>query len=527
MDTRIVSAPGKFSKTPLKPAGQLIFDKLHTAQKNSVALCEIKTGTTCTFGEVLTTSVTLATNLRGSFQIGKNTNITIISENSHKFCIAALAGLYLAAPIHLLNPGYTSYELKKFLTMSRPKLVFCSGQCAEKVNSLKEEFSFVETVVVFDSKGSTVAYDDLVKNGASSDFEFEDIGDLAEHVAYICNSSGTTGLPKGVMVPHENIRLNFSHFEDDELYPLAPQNCIIQVAPFFHVHGFNNFICAIYSGVKILIMDQFEPKLYLESIQDFGVNKLIIVPSLGNFLATSPLVDDYDLSSVEELYLAAGGLSKESEKTILEKFKLKYIRHTYGLSELACGVIMSPVGGGKPGSCGKLTPGHEAKIVNPETGQVLGANQPGEICLKGGAMKGYINDPVKTRETIDSNGFVHTGDLGYYDEDFDFFVIDRLKDLIKYKSFQVAPLEIEQILLQHHGVKDVAVVGKPDDRFGELPVAFVVQRERAQVGESEILEHVRKYVCVEKQLHGGVRFVEEIPRNAIGKILRKQLRDML
>jgi 4-coumarate--CoA ligase len=188
---------------------------------------------------------------------------------------------------------------------------------------------------------------------------------------------------------------------------------------------------------------------------------------------------------------------------------------------------MSPVGGGKPGSCGKLTPGHEAKIVNPETGQVLGANQPGEICLKGGAMKGYINDPVKTRETIDSDGFVHTGDLGYYDEDFDFFVIDRLKDLIKYKSFQVAPLEIEQILLQHHGVKDVAVVGKPDDRFGELPVAFVVQRERAQVEESEILEHVRKYVCVEKQLHGGVRFVEEIPRNAIGKILRKQLRDML
>lgn len=211
----------------------------------------------------------------------------------------------------------------------------------------------------------------------------------------------------------------------------------------------------------------------------------------------------------------------------ISRFNLSVIRQVYGLTELAAAAFITPVCSGKPGSCGKVTQGHQVKVVDPQTGNILGYNQTGEIRAKGAAMIGYINEPEKTKDAFDNDGFIKTGDLGYYDQDLYFYIVDRMKDLIKYKAFQVPPLEVEQVLMMVPGVKDVAVIGKPDERYGELPVAFVVEEEGVELQEEELVGHVARFLTAEKQLHGGVRFVEKIPRNEIGKILRKQLREML
>ncbi|EFA08410.2 Luciferin 4-monooxygenase-like Protein [Tribolium castaneum] len=487
MESRIITAPLKNIKIPYESVGKLLHDRFNSFPENATALVKVKASVTWTYHELATKSKNLAVNLQEQMKIAKNDVIAIVSGNSGEFWVVTLAALYLGAPVHLLNPRYTTYELKRYFELSRPKLIFCVSEALDKVQEVGKECHFIEKIVLFDeapdaSRGTT-RLGDLLKNPCSI-FEFETIEDLEDQVAFICHSSGTTGLPKGAMITHANVWLNLCHSDDDDLYPKSP-NPIVNVVPVYHVHGFSLSYTSLYQGVKIVIMDNFQPKIYLENVQNHGVRKLFLVPSLGDFLANSPLVDQYDLSSVKEIYLAAGVLRKNTEEKILDKFKIVTIRTVYGLTELAAAIFIIPVNGGKSGSCGRVTPGHQVKIVDPETGNPLGCNQTGEICVKGFAMKGYVNDAGKSREAFDSDGFVRTGDLGYYDQDLYFFIVDRMKDLIKYKSFQVPPLEVEQVLLMFPGVADAAVVGRPDERCGELPVAFVVREKGAEVDESE------------------------------------------
>lgn len=176
---------------------------------------------------------------------------------------------------------------------------------------------------------------------------------------------------------------------------------------------------------------------------------------------------------------------------------------------------------------GALKIGVYAKIIDPDTGRTLGPNQRGELCFKGDCiMKGYIGDVKSTQSSI-IDGWLHTGDIGYYDEDFEFFIVDRIKELIKYKGFQVPPAEIEAILLTNPKVKDAAVIGKPDEEAGELPMAFIVSQPNAQLNEQEIIDFVAQRASPAKRLRGGVTFIDEIPKNPSGKILRRLLRDSL
>lgn len=169
-----------------------------------------------------------------------------------------------------------------------------------------------------------------------------------------------------------------------------------------------------------------------------------------------------------------------------------------------------------------------AKVIDPATGKALGPNQHGELCFKGSQiMKGYIGNDAATKETIDENGWLHTGDIGYYDEDYEFFIVDRLKELIKYKAYQVPPAELEAILLTNPKIKDAAVIGLPDENAGELPLAFVVKQEGVDINEAEIKKYVADRTSPAKRLHGGVRFIAEIPKNLSGKILRRELRALL
>lgn len=208
------------------------------------------------------------------------------------------------------------------------------------------------------------------------------------------------------------------------------------------------------------------------------------------FLAKNSIVDEFDLSSLKMVLCGAAPLTKELEDLVRERIHIPLIRQGYGMTEGTVGFTSQTDRNHKPGSVGMLNSGIWGRIVDPETGEVLGPYQRGELQFKGNTvMKGYIGDVIATQSTIDSNGWLHTGDIGYVDDEGEYFIVDRLKELIKYKAFQVPPAEIEGILLQHSGISDAGVVGLPDENAGELPLAFVVRKDK-NITEKEIMDFV-------------------------------------
>ncbi|KAG5882798.1 hypothetical protein JTB14_035628 [Gonioctena quinquepunctata] len=461
-------------------------------------------------------------------------NISINSENRLEFCIVPVATLFSGATFAPLNPDYTPGELKHVLSLSKPKIIFCSSKTVDKICSILPEHPYVKQVVLFDSQETShrnvVSYRDIIRGAESDevDDEYRAVAiDPKETVATILCSSGTTGMPKGVMCTHDNMttyidisRTTLSHMAEND----DPADPMMGLIPFFHSFGFMLMFLNLLRGKMMVVLGKFRPKLFLEAIQKFKVTRLIVPPPVLVFLLKSPMVQNYDLSCIKEIRSGAAPMGKEMEKELKDRFKVGHVSQAYGMTETTLGVLLSPPGMSKVGSCGKIVAGMLAKVID-EDGNPLGAYEEGEVCFKGPLiMKGYVGDPKSTESTIDKDGWLHTGDVAYYDDDGYFFIVDRLKELIKYKAFQVAPAELEALLLTHPSIHDSAVIGLPDEDAGELPIAFVVKRPGKKLTEREVEKFVEDNVSPQKRLRGGVVFVDEIPRNPTGKILRRVLR---
>ncbi|XP_026314673.1 luciferin 4-monooxygenase-like [Hyposmocoma kahamanoa] len=302
----------------------------------------------------------------------------------------------------------------------------------------------------------------------------------------------------------------------------------LALIPWFHAYGFITSCAMMSLNFQVVFLIRFDEKQYLETIQKYKVNMTTLVPPLAVFLAKHPLVTNYDLTSLNEIWCGAAPLSSEVQKTITARTGIPLIRQGYGLTEVTMACCVDVLGRVKEGSCGPPAPGMKIKVIDIETGKKLGPKQEGELWIKSPLrMKGYMGDMASSDALFDAEGYVRTGDIGYYDNEGYFFIVDRLKELIKYKGFQVAPAELEALLLQHPAIADCAVVGLPDEVAGELPLAFVVPQPGVKVTESDIVKYVGSKVSSAKHLRGGVIFVTEIPKNASGKILRRGLREML
>ncbi|KAJ8928177.1 hypothetical protein NQ314_019239 [Rhamnusium bicolor] len=298
--------------------------------------------------------------------------------------------------------------------------------------------------------------------------------------------------------------------------------------PFFHAYGLIVSLTSIMYKRKIIVLREFEEDRFLKAIQDHKISLLPVAPPLAIFLEKTPKLLNYDLSCVKEIICGAAPLSGNTELALKQRLKNVSIRQAYGLTEATLAITMIDKMSARPGSSGKVVPYMSCKVRDPETGKSLGPNQVGELCFKGPMiMMGYYNNEKATRESFTSDGWLKTGDLGYYDNEGLVYIVDRLKELIKYKGFQVAPAELEAILVNHPKVRDVGVVGLPDDLSGELPLAFVVKHEGVNVTEKELQDYVAGLVSPQKRLRGGVIFVPDIPKNPSGKILRRQLRQKL
>ncbi|KAI9320580.1 hypothetical protein BX666DRAFT_1909283 [Dichotomocladium elegans] len=351
-----------------------------------------------------------------------------------------------------------------------------------------------------------------------------------DDVAFICYSSGTTGLAKGVMLTHRNLisqtLLMIGMDEEERIDDVA-----LGFLPFYHIFGLS-VLClnAFYKMQTVVIIPRFELQMFCELIEKYKVTLVSIVPPVAVALAKHPLVAKYDLSSIRTLGCGAAPLGKEHIDALSKRLPAT-LKQGYGMTETTSGVIAQGPSGGTPGSIGILGPNMECKIVD-EKGNALGDDQEGELLLRGPSiMKGYLNNPEANAETFTEDGWMRTGDICKFDSTVqEFFIVDRLKELIKYKGFQVAPAELEALLLSMPEVADVCVIGVYSSADAtEFPRAYIVPQAGVKADQElakKITDFVASRVTNHKKLRGGVRFLDAIPKSNSGKILRRQVRDM-
>ncbi|XP_053682751.1 uncharacterized protein LOC128733146 [Sabethes cyaneus] len=512
--------------------GALIIKRLRE-NGDCVAFTDGVTGESITSSDMLEQSVRLANRFH-RIGIKKNTVIAIMCENRLELPLIAFAATYMNAIPVLLNPSYTSVELEHVLKLITPKAIFVSPTAISTLLSVAKNISSIKMTVLLEStkkpNNKIALFKELFDRNKLKNAKFftPQPVNLQKQVALMVLSSGTTGLPKAVQLTHYNLMAVLAYIRQDLKDSDLPPNIRgLGLLPYFHIYGYMTLLSAFCNNREIVSLPRFEPKLFLSTIQKYKIFGAALAPPLMVFLAKHPLVDQYDLSSLTILGCGAAPLSKEVEEMVLKRLpNVLIIRTGYGMSETSLGVLTRM--SGKSGSVGRVNRMCWVKIADMETGKTLGPNQVGEIWVKGPMiMKGYLNNERETNSTIDSDGWLHTGDTGYFDEDEDFFIVDRIKDLIKYRGFQVAPAEVEAVLLTNEKIKDAAVVGIPDEINGELPLAFVVLQPGAELTEADVKAWVATRLSRQKHLHGGVRFVADIPKTTSGKILRRELRGMV
>jgi 4-coumarate--CoA ligase len=347
--------------------------------------------------------------------------------------------------------------------------------------------------------------------------------DVATHTAVLPYSSGTTGLPKGVMLTHRNLVVNV-----DQTAPTLgarPGDWTVGFLPFFHIYGQTVLMNLHLSvGAGVVTMPRFDLELFLKLVSAHKTRQIFVAPPVVVALAKHPLVDQFDLGCVERLFSGAAPLGGDVADAVGRRLGTVAVQG-YGMTEMAPVSHAIPPGTNRAGSVGQAVPNTECRIVNPETGEDAPPGGEGELWVRGPqVMKGYHNNEKATAATLTPDGWLKTGDVAAVDDDGYFFVRDRVKELIKVSGFQVAPAELEAELLSHPAVADCAVIGKPDEMAGEVPVAFVVLQKGAEADAAPIMAHLSGRLATYKQLR-AVHFIDVIPKSPSGKILRRVLRD--
>lgn len=476
--------------------------------------------------------------------------VAMVLPNIPEFPVVVLGIIEAGLVVSTVNPVYTAEEIAYQLKDVSSAAVITIPEKLETVleakKLLKEEGAKNADNLRIICTPSVMGAEVNVPEGIGkySDFVSDEVDDsllpslqtksrTKEDVVFIPYSSGTTGRPKGVCLTHVNLMagiLNVVNMNEMEEASSSVQEIVPCILPAFHIYGFSIVMAqTLYCGGKVIMLPKFEENMFLNVLVKYKPTVLYIAPPLVIYIGASPKVTKDHLKSLKAILSGAAPCADTDILRCIEKSPstVSY-RQGYGLTETSPGVIIMPRRSGvdKYSSVGRPLPSTVVKVSDLQTGQALGPNEEGEIWVKGPqVMKCYLNNEKATAEVIDSEGWFHTGDIGYYDADKDFYITDRLKELIKVKGFQVAPAELEAVLRSHPDVQDAGVVGVPDQRKGEAPVGFVQLKPGAVASVDDLKNFMSQKVAKFKQIENFV-FVNAIPKSAAGKILRKELRAM-
>ena len=482
----------------------------HAAERGDrPALIDGPTGRTLTYGDLARAVRSLAAGLadRG---FGRGDVLALCAPNGPEYAVAFHAVAALGGVVTTINPAYTAHEIGFQLENAEARLAVAAAGFEERVRE-----AGAQDVLVMGEP----SFDDLLTGG---DAPMPDEADPDDLVA-LPYSSGTTGLPKGVMLTHRNVVANLCQVR--EVQHVGEGDTIIGALPFFHIYGMTVIMNqALRTGATIVTMPRFDLGGFLELVERHGVTKAHLVPPIILALAKHPLVDEHDVSTLTWINSGAAPLSAELADTCARRLDCTVVQG-YGLTETSPVTHAVPVERAetRPGSIGPAVPGTACRVVDVASGEDLGPGEDGEVWIRGPqVMRGYLGDEQSTADTLDADGWLHTGDIGHADEDGWFYLVDRLKELIKVKGFQVAPAELEAVLLEHPEIADAAVIASPDEEAGEVPKAFVVPADGATLDVEAIKAYVAERVASYKQVR-HVELTDEIPKSASGKVLRRVL----
>ncbi|MDQ3548991.1 MAG: AMP-binding protein, partial [Chloroflexota bacterium] len=442
--------------------------------------------------------------LRG---LDKGDVLAIYAPNMPEYAVAFHAVISIGGIVSTANPLMTAGELTaQLLDCNAKYLLTVPGLLEAAVLAARDAgVSSNHIYVIGEADGATSLADLAVRHVDPPDVAIDPLEDLA----VLPYSSGTTGLPKGVMLTHHNLVAHDAQIAT-EGEVIKPDDVVIAVLPFFHIYGMSVIMNhGISQGAVLVTMPRFDLAQFLQLIQDHRVTRAFLVPPIVLALAKHPIVADYDLSSLQVIFCGAAPLGAELSQAAAARLGC-VIKQGYGMTEASPVTHLTPDERVKDGTIGLLVSSTEAMIVDIETLEPLGPDHDGELWVRGPQiMRGYLNRPEATAVTIVDDGWLRTGDIASVDDDGYFTIVDRLKELIKYKGYQVAPAELEAVLLTHPSIADAAVIGSPDEESGEIPKAFVVRK--GEISASEVMDYVASHVAPYKKIR-LLDFVDSVPK---------------
>jgi acyl-CoA synthetase (AMP-forming)/AMP-acid ligase II len=513
-----------------------LFGGIDDAHLDRIALVDAKSGRQTSYRDMIGRIDAFAGALadRG---IGVGDVVGLLSPNSSGFAVAFHGILRAGATATTINALFTMKDIAKQLTDSKAKMLVTVKALLTQAKEAAAAVGLSDAdLVVLDGEGRDATGNpngaELISKGLPApQVSFAP----SSHLAVLPYSSGTTGIAKGVMLTHRNLVANVAQIRP--LHGMVPDDVVLAVLPFFHIYGMTVLLnAALHLRARLVVMPSFDLVEFLGNIDNHKCTIAFIAPPIAVALAKHPMIDDYDLSSLNGIMSGAAPLDADLGHAVAERLGCPVVQ-SYGLSELSPASHVTPFDGGvrtmgmvaPMSSVGWTVSNAASKLVHPDTGEEIdipieGLSETGELWFKGpNVMAGYLGNEQATREIIDDQGWLHTGDLAQVDARGCVYIVDRLKELIKYKGYQVPPAELEAVLLTHPSIADAAVIGVKDDNGEEEPKAFVVKQLGTELTADEVIDFVAGQVAPYKKVR-QVEFIDAIPKSTSGKILRKDLR---